>query len=91
MKTDNMTQITDLAKNIIASDVSPVDEKIYEIVFYLAEERKRQNITQEKLAQLSGLTKNTISRIETLVSTPTLPAILKIAFALNVDLVVKTK
>lgn len=89
MNIENMTKMNNVFNSIISEDVSPVDEKIYEIVIILKNERKKQKISQETLAQLSGLTKNTISRIETLVSIPTLPAILKIANALKMDFCLK--
>lgn len=86
MTEKKMVQITDVANAIMEEDISEIDEQIYSIVFYLTEERKKQKMTQEQLAHLSGLTKNTISRIETLVSIPTLPAILKIASALKLKI-----
>lgn len=89
MNIENMTQMNNVFNSIISKNVSPVDKKIFEIVMILKNERKKQKISQEKLAQLSGLTKNTISRIETLVSIPTLPAILKIAYALKLDISLK--
>lgn len=79
-------QITDVANAIMREDIPEIEEKISTIVYFLTEERKKQKMTQEQLAHLSGLTKNTISRIETLVSIPTLPAILKIASALKLEI-----
>lgn len=86
MNKEKAVQITDIANAIMKEDIPEIDEKIFAIVYSLTEERKKQKITQEQLAHLSGLTKNTISRIETLVSIPTLPAILKIASALKLEI-----
>lgn len=88
MTKTQIVEINKLANSIKNMEVTPVDEKIYEIVYCLTQERKKQNLSQEDLATKSGLTKNTISRIETFVSTPTLVALIQICHALNLDLII---
>lgn len=83
-----MVEINRIANSIKDMEVTPTDEKIYEIVYFLTQERKKQNLSQDDLATKSGLTKNTISRIETFVSTPTLPALIQISHALNLDVII---
>lgn len=83
-----MVEINKIANSIRDMEVSPTDEKIYEIIYFLTQERKKQNLSQEDLATKSGLTKNTISRIETFVSTPTLSALIQISHALNLDITI---
>lgn len=51
----------------------------------LQEERKAKNISQEKLAKLTGLDRTAISLIETGKRSPTFSTILKICSALEVD------
>lgn len=86
MTKTQMVKINMIANSIKNMEVSSTDEKIYEIVNTIMEERKRQKLSQDELAIKSGLTKNTISRIETFVSTPTLPVLIQISHALGLDL-----
>jgi transcriptional regulator with XRE-family HTH domain len=58
-------------------------EKIFGKI--LQEERKAKNISQEKLAKLTGLDRTAISLIETGKRSPTFSTILKICSALEVD------
>jgi len=51
----------------------------------LQEERKAKNISQEKLAKLTGLDRTAISLIETGKRSPTFSTILKMCSALEVD------
>lgn len=51
----------------------------------LQEERKAKNVSQEKLAKLTGLDRTAISLIETGKRSPTFSTILKICSALEVD------
>lgn len=51
----------------------------------LQEERKAKNISQEKLAKLTGLDRTAISLIETGKRSPTFSTILKICSALEVE------
>lgn len=86
MTKTQMVKINMIANSIKDMEVSPTDHKIYEIVNTITQERKRQNLSQDELSEKSGLTKNTISRIETFVSTPTLPALIKLSYALGLDI-----
>lgn len=91
MTKTQMVEINKLANSIKNMEVTPTDEKIYEIVYNLTQERKKQNLSQDDLATKSGLAKNTISRIETFVSTPTLSALIQISHALNLDIFIDKK
>jgi transcriptional regulator with XRE-family HTH domain len=51
----------------------------------LQDERKAKNISQEKLAALTGLDRTAISLIETGKRSPTFSTILKICSALEID------
>lgn len=84
-------QIRKIAESIRDIEISPVDETIYQIIFQLTQERKNQKISQEELASRTGLTKNTISRVETFVSTPTLQVLIKMANALGLNLYLQNK
>lgn len=86
MTKTQVVRINKIANEIKDLEVTPADEKIYKIVHAITQERKKQNLSQEELAGISGLTKNTISRIETFVSTPTLSALIQILYALNYDI-----
>lgn len=59
------------------------DEQIIEIVSKIEYARKKAGLTQHELAEMIGVSNNTISRIETLESVPTLKVLLKICKALN--------
>lgn len=91
MTKTQMVEINKLANSIKDMEVTPTDEKIYEIVYNLTQERKKQHLSQDDLAVKSGLAKNTISRIETFVSTPTLSALIQISHALNLDIFIAKK
>ncbi|MCM1232632.1 MAG: helix-turn-helix domain-containing protein [Ruminococcus flavefaciens] len=91
MTKTQMVEINKIANSIKDMEVTPTDEKIYEIVYILTQERKNQKLSQDDLAAKSGLTKNTISRIETFSSTPTLPALIQISHALALDIVITKK
>lgn len=91
MTKTQMVKINMIANSIREMEVSPTDEKIYHIVNTLTQERKKQKLSQDELAIKSGLTKNTISRIETFVSTPTLPVLIKLSDALNLDISILSK
>lgn len=91
MTKTQMVEISRLVNNIKNMEVTPTDEKIYEIIYILTQERKKQHLSQEELATKSGLTKNTISRIETFVSTPTLSALIQISHALDLDIFIAKK
>lgn len=51
----------------------------------LKELRERKNLTQEKLAQLSGVSRGTISLLESGSTNPTLDTLIKLGRVLNVS------
>ena len=54
-------------------------------------ERLRRNVSQEKLAELTGISRNSISLIETGKINPTILKVIDIANVLGVDLTVLTR
>jgi transcriptional regulator with XRE-family HTH domain len=56
------------------------------IVLLLKEERERQKLSLNRLSQKSGLSRQTISYVESEVQSPSLDTLLRIALALEVDL-----
>lgn len=91
MTKTQLVQINAIANSIKDMEVTEADEKIFEIVNIITQERKSQNLSQEELAAKANLAKNTISRIETFVSVPTLSALIQIAHALNLDISISPK
>ena len=61
-------------------------DKSDQVVAALTEERRRQNISQYKLAQACGLSKTSITFIERYENKPTLRTLFMISDVLNVDL-----
>jgi len=59
---------------------------VSKLVDLLREERKRQDLSYQKLGELSGLHRTTISLIERGKQNPTVSACKKLAVALNVSL-----
>lgn len=58
----------------------------HNLISLLANERKKQGLSHQKLAEAAGLHRSTISLIETGKRTPTILVCLKLAMALNVNL-----
>ena len=56
------------------------------LIKLLADERKRQGLSHQRLADAAGLHRSTISLIETGKRTPTILVCLKLAMALEVNL-----
>lgn len=56
-----------------------------EVVRLLGEERKRQGLSKNALAALTGLNQSTMSRFENQSQNPTLDSLLRVCDALNVD------
>lgn len=52
----------------------------------LIEERKKQGMSQQRLSELSGMSRTGLRHIESLETNPTLYSLLKIAKALEIDL-----
>ena len=65
-----------------------MDMKIYyeKLADNIRIERARKKISQQRLAILSNVASDTISKIERQVANPTLETLVSIALALNVDL-----
>lgn len=63
-----------------------VDVQIKTMIYKITQERKKQNITQDELSDMTGISQTTISRIESFVSTPTLPILINIANALHLKI-----
>jgi transcriptional regulator with XRE-family HTH domain len=53
--------------------------------FYIRQLRRRLRLTQEQLAERSGVAQNTISKLETTAVAPTYAVVLAVARALRVD------
>lgn len=91
MKATKIIQINEIAKQIETIAISEVDKQIYDIVYKIIQVRKGKNMTQKQLAELTGLSYNTISRIETYVVTPSLPVLINIINVLDMELILQTK
>lgn len=64
-----------------------VQDQIDDLIFGLIKARKKSNLTQIKLSQITGIPQTTISRIESFSTTPTLPILMKMANALNLSII----
>ena len=62
----------------------------YQLITEIVQVRKEKNITQQVLAQLSGVRQQVISRMESHQSFPNLTTLAKIASALGLQLTFKT-
>lgn len=70
---------------------TPCDKKVLSLIQTLISERQKQSITQKELAAKANLSINTISRIETFTTIPTLSVLIQIADVLNLDLILTSK
>lgn len=52
----------------------------------LADERKKQGVSQQRLSEMAGLSRTGVRHIESLETNPTLSSLLKIANALDLNL-----
>ncbi len=68
--------------------IDPYEEKIKEIIFKIIKTRKSKKITQQKLAEVTGLPQTTISRMECFKVVPTLNLLIKICDALDLKILV---
>ena len=91
MKATKIIQINEMARELAEVEISETDQKVYDIVYKIIQTRKKQNLTQKQLSEITGLSHNTISRIETYLSTPSLPVLINIADALNLNLTLQAK
>lgn len=79
--------LNDLVKNF------NIDEKLisairieHRFIINLVNYRKVKGITQKELSKSTGLTQQSISRIETLIEKPTLTTLIKYLDALDIDI-----
>lgn len=86
LKDKEIKKLNEIIGEMRKIERSKTKQKINDIIYQIIEERKKQNLSQSDLSDLSGLSQTTISRIETYTSTPTLPILIKIMNALNLDL-----
>lgn len=63
-----------------------VEERKIQLAEMLSRYRKEKKISQEKLSNKSGLTRQMISKVETYTSTPTLTTFVKYLYGLDIDL-----
>lgn len=87
---NDIKELNEIIKQIRESENSDVEQKINEMIYRISEERKNKQISQSELSTMTGLPQTTISRIETFVSTPTLPVLLRILNALGMKLIITT-
>ena len=92
----NRSMTLEEAKKIVLSDCEVEKnydevEPEYQILIAVASERKKQNISQQKLADMTGIDRADISRIENAESNPTVGTLKRIAKALDRKLVIELK
>ena len=76
-----------MAENIIMSD----KQRLKNIGINIKSERLRRNISQERLAELTNISRNSVSLIETGKINPTILKVLDIAKVLDTDVNSLTK
>lgn len=89
MKATKKIQINEIVKELEKIEISPIDKQIYDLVYKITQVRKQKNMTQKQLAEKAGLSHNTISRIETFITTPSLPILISLTNALDMTLDLK--
>lgn len=67
------------------------NQRLKNIGINIKSERLRRNISQEKLAELTNISRNSVSLIETGKINPTILKVLDIASALNTNISALTK
>ena len=75
--------------NDLRSDLVQEDPELFislEIVGKLMAARDRKSISQRELSRISGIPQKTISRIENGIDIPKIPTLLKLAYALGLEL-----
>jgi len=63
----------------------------YEIVMHILDERNKANMTQQELANITGIDRADISKLENGYANPTVSTLKKIAKAFNKELVIMFK
>ena len=66
-------------------------EDTAKLINRLSGERIRQGLTQEELARKAGLKQSAVARLESVKSIPRLDTMLKVAYALGLELTLETK
>lgn len=64
----------------------PAKSTVNDVCKKLIEERQRQEISQQRLSEMAGISRTGLRHIESLETNPTLYSLLKVAKALDVDL-----
>ena len=77
MKNETVSVESNLKKN------DSIQDQIDDIILELIKERKKQNLSQTKLSQMTGIPQATISRLESFATVPTLYIVIKLSNALN--------
>ena len=80
MKNETVSVENSLKKN------DSIQDQIDDIILELIKERKKQNLSQTKLSQMTGIPQATISRLESFATVPTLYIVIKLSNALNLTL-----
>lgn len=80
MKNETVSVENNLKKN------NSIQDQIDDIILELIKERKKQNLSQTKLSQMTGIPQATISRLESFATVPTLYIVIKLSNALNLTL-----
>lgn len=80
MKNETVSVENNLKKN------DSIQDQIDDIILELIKERKKQNLSQTKLSQMTGIPQATISRLESFATVPTLYIVIKLSNALNLTL-----
>lgn len=80
MKNETVSVESNLKKN------DSIQDQIDDIILELIKERKKQNLSQTKLSQMTGIPQATISRLESFATVPTLYIVIKLSNALNLTL-----
>ena len=81
----DMEEVKNVCNNIILSDT---DKQLYSLVNELKQIRKNKML-QKELSEITGLPVPTISNIETFSVKPTLSSLIKIANALDYEIVLQ--
>ena len=66
-------------------------EQEYRLIDRIVKERKRKNITQEKLAAMTGISKQSISRLEREKHIPKIDTLMKLLDGLDLELTIVAK
>jgi len=64
----------------------PAKSTVNDVCKKLIEERQRQEISQQRLSEMAGISRTGLRHIESLETNPTLYSLLRVANALDVDL-----